>query len=424
LRDKDFEEGPQREQKTAERTELEGPCTDGGKAPQYYFNDIWIYESSINQWMERQIYSTLPQERRGHKVVARWSRTNDTQLIMIGGHNQDSAFADMWILNLMREDPKERVWTRIDPYFTGQRPPSMSHHSMLYSEALNSIILFGGAHWKTTDLEVSDQLRNIDRRCLKEAQGLPDRYSGMQELVFLKKMRKNCLAENMKFCCAMSQHAADGEPFEAPGEYIDEMRIRTDEGLLNLTALSSYCRVDCSAKAFFPEFYPILVEGVYTFKIDECENDCSFHGFCDLSQCVCEPEWYGVDCSQRRCPGSTCYTHPRTKEQFCVDCSQHGRCIDGQCDCFTGWSMKDCSAPLCEDNCSSTPTATRGICVEDFPINQCTCLGRWSGDICSELLCLNSCSGRGKCVDGTCVCDEMYYGDDCSLFVFDPSVDP
>jgi len=410
----------ERDELVAPASRLEGPCANG-KKHQYYFDDVWIYETGINQWGERKIHGKLPPARRGHKLIARGARTSDVQLILVGGHNQDTPYDDMWVLNLNRQDPEERVWTRIDAYFSGERPPALSYHSMLYSEVLNRFIVFGGLTWDPTDQQETDSLRNIDRRCMKEAQGLPELYNGVIESEFLVKMRKQCLRDDMRFCCIISQNAAVDGPWYPPDEYIGETRVRTDEGYLNLTALSILCRTDCETKFFFSEFYPKFVEGVYTFKIDECIRNCSGNGFCDLSQCVCEPEWYGVDCSLPRCPGSACYTHPRSKEQFCVDCSQHGRCMNGVCQCFTGWGLEDCSAMLCEENCSSTPYETRGVCVEDFPVHQCSCLRKWSGPTCSELMCINSCSGRGKCVDGKCFCDDKYYGEDCSVFIFSPT---
>jgi len=373
----------------------------------YYFDDIWIYEPTLNRW-QGQAAVNPPGARRGHSIIARRHKTNDTQLVMFGGHNQDKPMNDMWVLDLMRP-AEDRIWTRIDPYIEGRLPPEMSFLTMSYAEKMNLIVVFGGLIWKETDLTETDKLRNIDRRCLKEAQGLPENQQGKSEQEFLSKMRQLCA--DSEFCCALTAQAV-------PPRIVGNMVIRTDTGALNLTAISTMCRFDCEQKAFFAEFYPIMSEGVWVFQTDTCPGDCSGNGYCDMSQCVCKPFWYGIDCSQPRCPGSTCYTHAKTKEQFCIDCSQHGRCINGECQCFPGWGYQDCSAPLCEGNCSSTPYETRGVCVDDFPVHQCHCFDRWSGFNCSTLLCLNDCSGRGQCLDGVCTCDTGFYGEDCSLFVF------
>eukprot|EP00913_Durusdinium_trenchii_P032381 g30318.t1 len=152
------------------------------------------------------------------------------------------------------------------------------------------------------------------------------------------------------------------------------IKIRTTENALNLTAISALCRADCEANAFFPEFYPVISEGVWTFNMSSCPNNCNNHGRCDFSQCVCEPPWYGADCSLRKCPGTNA------------------------CVCDPGWSYEDCS---------------------DFPVHQCHCFGRYSGYNCSELLCLNACSGRGICVNGMCQCEIGFHGDDCSIFMIE-----
>ncbi|CAK9010426.1 Tenascin (TN) (Cytotactin) (GMEM) (GP 150-225) (Glioma-associated-extracellular matrix antigen) (Hexabrachion) (JI) (Myotendinous antigen) (Neuronectin) (Tenascin-C) (TN-C), partial [Durusdinium trenchii] len=98
--------------------------------------------------------------------------------------------------------------------------------------------------------------------------------------------------------------------------------------------------------------------------MSSCPNNCNNHGRCDFSQCVCEPPWYGADCSLRKCPGTVCYADSSTKEQFCLECSSRGRCIENACVCDPGWSYEDCSVPVCENNCSSTPFEQRGVCVE------------------------------------------------------------
>eukprot|EP00438_Fugacium_kawagutii_P007312 Skav235706 [mRNA] locus=scaffold280:342739:345994:- [translate_table: standard] len=175
---------------------------------------------------------------------------------------------------------------------------------------------------------------------------------------------------------------------------------------------------DCEANAFFPEFYPLISEGAWMPRgllMSACRNNCNGHGRCDFSQCVCEPPipWcngpvrYGADCSLRKCPGTVCYADSSTKEteQFCLECSSHGKCVNSQCICDPGWSYDDCSVPFKR--------------LEDFPVHQCHCFGRFSGYTCNELLCLNACSGRGICTDGVCHCEKGFHGDDCSIFMIE-----
>jgi len=313
----------------------------------------------------------------------------------------------MWILDLNREGD-EGEWFQIDPYIQGSLPPSVAYHTMVYAEIANLIIVFGGLHWNETNASNTDILRNDDRRCFKDAQGLPDTYNGTTEVEFLEAMVTKC--QHANFCCQLTEQGT-------PPDIIGDDTIRTTEGALNLTAISTMCRQICKTNQFNADFSPIMSEGIWAFSTNKCPGNCSGHGVCEMSQCVCKTSWYGIDCSMPRCPGSTCYAHSKTKEQFCVHCSQHGECVQGTCECFPGWGYDDCAAYLCEDNCSSTAIDVHGVCVEDFPVHQCHCYPPWSGSTCSDLLCLNDCSGRGTCVDGLCQCEIGFYGEDCSLFV-------
>lgn len=382
----------------------------------FYFNDVWTYDSTFNRFIRQPTTGSAPEPRGGHGIVAH-RPGNDTQIIMFGGHNHDIAFNDLWILDVVRPT-EERVWTRIDPYIRGARPPATAYHTLVYSASLNLLVLFGGLGWPPTDLEWSDARRNIDRRCLKEAQELPEKWNGTNaqdpwnEANFLTTMRQRCVQAN--FCCPMDAVTAGG-----PAQTINGVQIRAvDGGPLDLMKVSLLCRGQCDADSFVPAFNPTIGQGVWTFSPQACPNHCNGRGVCMLTQCICNLEWYGADCSLPRCPGSTCYTHPRTQEQFCVECSQHGRCVAGRCQCFPGWGFDDCSAAMCENNCTSTLEVTRGVCIPDFPTHTCVCRQGWAGRICNISLCLNSCSGRGTCVDGACLCQPNYHGQDCSLFVF------
>lgn len=383
-------------------------------SPKYYFDDIWNLDTTLRRWSLLDLYGTPPPPRKGHTMFARKARSNDTQVVLFGGNNQDDPLNDLWILNVKRPGV-EKIWTQIDKFFPGEKPPAVSFHTMIYVEELDTAYVFGGLSWSKTDLLETDRLRNIDRRCLKEAQGLPMTEHGVSELNFLSKMVAKCEQDN--FCCLLTASVrSTGTP---PGIFMSGMRIRTVDYALNLTAISTLCRADCESKAFFPEFYPIISEGVWTFDMSSCPNNCNGHGICDFSQCICEPEWYGADCSMQKCPGTVCYADSSTKEQFCLECSGRGRCINSECICDPGWTYEDCSAPLCEDNCTSTPFFQRGVCVEDFPVHSCHCFGQFSGYKCETLLCLNACSGRGQCIDGQCHCETGFHGDDCSIFMID-----
>lgn len=384
----------------------------------FYFQDCWKYDATVNQWLEIRPMGAgnVPPPRRGSRMIARNSRSNDTTIILFGGHQQDQAYGDMWMLDLTQGNSAGE-WTRIDQFFVGMNPMSTTFHTFLYDNETDLGILFGGIHWKPTDLKVTDDRRNVDRRCVKEAAELGEQWTGAasknewSEQKFLDYLTSRCMSG--QFCCTLANLQ------RGQGLIFNGINIRQiPNAPLCMRNVSIICRQDCEKKAFKPVFYPIMAEGVWSFSPNSCQSDCGGHGKCLMSQCTCEVGWYGADCLSKRCPGSTCYTHTYTKEQHCVECSQHGRCIDGVCECYAGWGYDDCSAVLCDKNCSSNHLVTRGICVPDFPVHQCVCLGKWSGPTCDRALCLNDCSGRGTCVDGVCNCDRYFHGEDCSLFAF------
>jgi len=395
----------------------------------YYFNDLWLYETTLNRFQRHYTSGDVPSVRRGHSVVARRARTNDTQLVMFGGHYQDEQNNEMWTLDVAR-DEDTRKWSRLDEFVLGMQPPSMSWQSMVYSSDMDLIIVFGGLNWNASTLagtSGSDARRDLDRRCFKFAQSLPVAYGPTEntaaarrnsEVRLVQDVYEQCLLTD--FCCSMVEyyHPTIAESFTLPA-VLNGIQVRDSSGVLDINAVSTVCIRQCEANKFFPEFHPWMPEGVWIFDPNICPRNCSGHGICDMSQCVCEPSWYGIDCSMQRCPGSICYVEPGSKEQSCIECSQNGRCISGRCICNPGWGHFDCSTALCPDNCSSTPEDVHGICIEDFPVHQCHCLGRWSGIKCDQELCLNQCSGRGLCVNGTCSCEQNFYGDDCSLFLWE-----
>jgi len=397
---------------------------------QYYFNDLWLYETTLNRFQRHYTSGEAPSVRRGHTMIARRARTNDTQLLMFGGHYQDQQNNEMWTLDVMR-DEETRTWSRMDEFVLGRQPPSMSWHSMVYTPEMDLIVIFGGLNWNASNLagaSGSDARRDEDRRCFKFAQSLPITYTPSTnsdaawrnaEVQLVQDIYEQCLLTD--FCCTMAEyyHPSISDTFALPN-VLNGIQIRNiTNGKLDMLAVSTVCIRDCEEKQFVPEFHPFILEGVWIFDPGVCPSNCSGHGLCDMSQCVCEPAWYGIDCSMLRCPGSICYVEPGSKEQSCIECSQHGRCVNGQCVCDPGWGYLDCSAVQCLDNCSSTPDEAHGICIEDFPVHECHCLGRWAGIKCDQELCLNGCSRRGSCINGTCFCEQNFYGDDCSLFLWD-----
>ncbi len=161
---------------------------------------------------------------------------------------------------------------------------------------------------------------------------------------------------------------------------------------------------------------------VYIYYFLTCLNDCNNRGLCRFGTCRCNSGYYGSACQYVMCPNTLCYYDTDTIDPSdCIVCSGHGTCTSGACVCDSGYVGTDCSMIDCYNNCSSTVNATYGYCVEAYPISQCVCNEslRRGGDSCQKVFCLNNCSSNGDCLDnGSCSCNQLYYGDDCSVFVY------
>ena len=150
-----------------------------------------------------------------------------------------------------------------------------------------------------------------------------------------------------------------------------------------------------------------------------CPNSCSHHGYCSaMNVCTCVGDFFGHDCSQRKCPKGKSWGQVTT-----VD-----------------------TAHALESECSS-----RGLC--DYTTGLCACQSGFYGSACETLACPDACSGRGTCVslerlamDTTraldhhndapyaynevwdhnkirgCVCDEGYHGHNCLLSTYTNTV--
>lgn len=184
--------------------------------------------------------------------------------------------------------------------------------------------------------------------------------------------------------------------------------------------------------------YPTVVkDDMWLFGFGNCINNCSFRGDCYYNFCICYPGYYGVDCSNISCPGTSCYYDEYTHEQVCVHGCQAGykhqdndtyvqdiakvACsrstygfheTNGVCDgfgttyCNPPYIGDDCSVKDCKHNCSFN-----GYCSVEFPVSRCVCQPGYFGEICDSQICLNNCSyPNGLCntTNGVCNCNMMY----------------
>lgn len=159
------------------------------------------------------------------------------------------------------------------------------------------------------------------------------------------------------------------------------------------------------------------LQGLWTFGLDYCADNCSYQGYCQYGTCYCDEGFYGSVCSEVLCPGSFCiYDNEFFSAADCIFCSGYGDCVNGTCNCTEGYQGADCSMLACRDDCNGN-----GDCVYLYPISQCDCYGKYGGDTCDVILCLNNCNppyGTCNTTTGECDCVENYYGIDCSVLGF------
>jgi hypothetical protein len=103
------------------------------------------------------------------------------------------------------------------------------------------------------------------------------------------------------------------------------------------------------------------------------------------AKCLCQPGWYGNDCSIPDCAA----------EQ---NCNGHGTCVRPHvCECQSQW-IKNCSAfgvPSCPTGTDGAVCFGHGKCVDT---NKCVCADGWTTSDCSAPFCGIKGCGAGRCV--------------------------
>eukprot|EP00741_Cyanophora_paradoxa_P017892 tig00021036_g17281.t1 len=157
--------------------------------------------------------------------------------------------------------------------------------------------------------------------------------------------------------------------------------------------------------------------------VDRCKADCSGHGACVRGYCVCDPGFFGPDCSGRYCPDSTCTYDYVLHKQTCAHCSSRGSCdgsvVDaagkGLCVCREPSTGYKCELTLCPQNCTvkasvnslgggaSIPQGTAPFILQYGRIES------WDFNAYEPY-------ANGLCnANGTCTCYDPFRGTDCSL---------
>ena len=166
----------------------------------------------------------------------------------------------------------------------------------------------------------------------------------------------------------------------------------------------------------------VLLGGCSNGK-SECavvRQDLNLHGVCagacknggtvsDLGVCKCAQDFEGIDCS----------TQISASSVDCPNgCSDQGECVAGKCKCHATYGGESCATRVCSvdgpGDCSGHG-ACKTIPGSDTPL--CVCTGSYHGVICSEMFCApRDCGKVGECNTklGKCDCIAGYGGAGCT----------
>lgn len=189
-------------------------------------------------------------------------------------------------------------------------------------------------------------------------------------------------------------------------------------------------------KSINSSYETVVSDEMWYFNLFHCIKNCSNNGDCYYGYCFCYVGYYGEDCSNSSCPGTSCYYDKYTFAQTCTHGCHSGyqhRDTDvyvqdiaklpcslpdvvgysnGICDgfgstfCAPPFVGDDCSIKDCKNNCSFN-----GWCSIEYPVSRCMCQPGYFGEICDRMVCLNNCSyPNGVCnsTTGDCNCRPTY----------------
>jgi len=114
----------------------------GGDAGGASLGDVWVLSNANGQgtptWTQLSPAGTPPAARSGHSAV--YDNAND-RMIIFGGTDGTTTFADTWILTFANGIGGSPEWTQLSVLGTA---PDVEFHSAVYDETLNSMYVFAG----------------------------------------------------------------------------------------------------------------------------------------------------------------------------------------------------------------------------------------------------------------------------------------
>ena len=396
--------------------------------------DLWRFSWLTGLWEElapTALRGVTPFARQGHSLILAGSA-----LILTGGFSQGSQLNDLWVFNLTHNNWLKQTTFPV-PLFSENctsdvMPPNelgvelpRSRAPSVFHEPTRGRVTDGKWGRATGPVFV-----NLPRRATFGWDGCRDRADGRTDLG----TETSYLQPSQR-----SFHAA---------VWSDRAKI------LLLFGGEAMVRDQLPSTAMS---FPLATNGeLWAWSSQWCPFNCSFNGVCVYGNCYCKEGYYGLDCSNKTCPGDMCEYDTLNHAQVCKHCcsapflhydgnyyqgdtvrkvpcdnahpgEENGICDGfGKCLCAPPFLGSDCSISDCQDNCTSTD---RGYCSVEYPVSRCICKPPYGGANCSLKNCLNNCSWpNGECdlSSGLCTCKELtspydktiawsaYQGDDCS----------
>jgi N-acetylneuraminic acid mutarotase len=114
----------------------------GGSDLETTYGDTWTLDTGAGAWTELAPSGQVPSEREYHQMVY---DPVGKRLIMFGGGSSVAALNDTWSF-----DPVAGTWTELHP--TGELPPILEEHAMVYDPVSRRVILFGGWNGDSTEM--------------------------------------------------------------------------------------------------------------------------------------------------------------------------------------------------------------------------------------------------------------------------------
>jgi len=414
----------------------------------YYLSDLWRFDFVSGSWTEikQAAGEPWPQGRRGHTMI----RAGEA-LIVTGGYSENVYLDEFWIYNI-----SANFWLKKEYHV----------HPLLPEECTTDVMID-----PTDPLGLREIL--ITETTKPSVYGIPTFFDGNLDGKFGRATTNITIPQYRR---------------ASPGW--DGCRHRFDKRL-DLPTEMQWERPSprAFASSIFVEDYDLMLmyggetgvrEELPTLQITHevtvngelwewgrfaCPSNCTGHGDCWYGYCYCFDGFYGIDCSNHTCPGTSCIYNSTTHKQDCIHCASlpyvhtdedpsyiegmrkvpitydsfvwglpvserkkytHGICDGfGKCQCSPPFLTDDCSVKDCMNNCSGP---LNGECIVEYPIARCACIPPATGDNCSIYNCPNNCSAHGVCNinNGTCTCDKIkspynrkiywdtYAGPDCS----------